>query len=491
MEISKIIKNCKIKEIYGDFNGIDIKKLCCDTSEVTENSMFFCLEGSTLDGHNFAQSAVNNGASVLVCERKLEIDIPQIIVDSTRKTMAQFASNFYGNPKEKLKIIGVTGTNGKTTTTYIIKSILENAGKKVGLIGTIGVVISDCDLPATLTTPDPINLHQIFATMVKNEVEYVVMEVSAHAIYYNKIFGINFEVGVLTNVTQDHLDFFGNFEAYLNTKKDFFNKKFCKINILNIDDYAGKEVYLSNQKKKELNIFCYGLKNPSDLFAFDIEYFVDKTKCVFNIDDNLIKIETKLVGQFNVYNAMAAAACCYCLGVDIDCIKISLKNMLPVPGRINVLPWSNNRAFVIDYAHTPDGLLNILSTVKSITKGKLICVFGCGGNRDALKRPIMGKIAMQNSDFTIITSDNPRFENPVKIMGQIEEGAKSIGLQYLCIENREKAIKTAAKMLKSGDVAVICGKGVENYLDIKGEKIPYCDFDVVKSIIKSENKING
>lgn len=487
VDVSVITKNCEIKSVKGNIKGLKISKLCCNTVDMGKDCMFFCLIGSAVDGHNFAQSAKNNGACVLVVEKFLDIDIPQILVRSVRQSMAEFASNFYGNPKEKLKIIGVTGTNGKTTTTYMIENILKTAGHKVGVIGTIGVDLGDKILPASLTTPDPIELHEIFKGMVDKGIEYVVMEVSAHAIFFDKIHNLEFCVGILTNVTQDHLDFFVKFDNYFNTKKCFFIKNFCNINILNIDDRLGKSLYLQNQIDNNLSIYTYGLNNPANIFAFDITYENDGTEFFLNIDDEIIKIKTSLIGEFNVYNAMAAAGCCHCLGIDLNDIKKGLCSMNYVPGRVNVLKTSTGKTFVIDYAHTPDGLLNILKTVKKISKGKIVCVFGCGGNRDALKRPEMGKIAMQHSDFVIITSDNPRFENPNDIIIQIENGAKTVGQHhYICVENRKNAILLAANMLKSGDTAVICGKGVENYLDVMGQKIPYSDFDVVNEIIEKE-----
>lgn len=486
VDIKQITKNCNIKSVKGEIKGLKIAKLCCNTDDVVQNSMFFCLIGNALDGHNFAQSAVDLGASVLVVERFLQIDIPQILVTSVRKAMAKFASNFYGNPKDKLCIIGVTGTNGKTTVTYMIENILKTAGKKVGVIGTIGIKFGDKIFDASLTTPDPIDLHRVFADMVKKGIEFVVMEVSAHAIYYEKIYSINFSVGILTNVTHDHLDFFGSFNKYFDTKRRFFTENFCKTIILNIDDKLGNDLFFKNDKCKNLLKFSYGLKNKANFFAFNIKFENCKTEYILKIVNDEISISTKLIGEFNIYNTMAAAGCCHGLGIKSKDIETGINTMDFVPGRVNVLKTKTNKMFVVDYAHTPDGLINVLKTVRGISKGKVVCVFGCGGNRDALKRPEMGKIAVLNSDFVIITSDNPRFENPRNIIDQIKKGASEVADNFTCVENRKDAIKLAYNMIKSGDFVVICGKGVENYMDIMGKKIPYSDFDVIREIIEME-----
>lgn len=487
MNVLSVIKNFKIEKIVGKIDDIEITNLCCDTSKAKQGSMFFCLVGKSDDGHNYAQKVFELGAKILVVERILDVNIPQILVENARKAMAFFASNFYDNPQNGLKLIGVTGTNGKTTCTYIIKNILKNAGQKVGVIGTIGVEIDDEKYPATLTTPDPIELYETFRKMVDSGVTTVAMEVSAHAIYLDKISFLNFDVGILTNVTQDHLDFFGTFDSYINTKMQFFKQNFCRCCIINSDDAAGQELIFENENDNlGLKIYSYGINNPSDAFCFDEKYQIDKTEFMLNINDELCKINTKLIGKFNVYNALASALCCYCLGAGMDAIKVGLLKMDYVKGRINVLKTTSGKNFVIDYAHTPDGLLNVLKAVRQVLVGKMICVFGCGGNRDALKRPIMGKIAAEYSDFTILTNDNPRFEKPMDIISEIEKGVKPVTSNYLCVENREKAIEVAFSMLKKGDVAVICGKGAENYMDIMGEKLPYSDFEVVGKIIKNE-----
>ncbi len=481
MEISELLKNQKVVKLVGDFGGLNVESLAFNTKNISQNCMFFCLRGTVNDGHNFAKTAKDCGAKVLVVERALEVDIPQIVVENTRSALSLMAGNFYGNPRNKLKVIGVTGTNGKTTTTYMIQSILKNAGYKVGVIGTIGVVIDDVKLPAHLTTPDPIELHSLFAQMVNKKVDYVVMEVSAHAIKLDKMFGTICDVGILTNITQDHLDFFKTFENYKQTKLDFISSKFVNQAVVNIDDEMVRNFVIENHKNpRSVNIFSYGLNNPCDTFAVEYKCSLKGTHYYLNLFDEVLEINTSLIGEFNLYNALASATACKILGIDTTSIKCGLENMEEVPGRFNVLNLGKDRFAVVDYAHTPDGLKNILTSVRQISNGKIISVFGCGGNRDSSKRCIMGKISGSLADFTIITSDNPRLEKPSEIIEQIESGVKEVSLNYLCVEDRKKAISFALSKLKKGDVAVISGKGAENYIDIGGVKYHYSDFETIE-----------
>ncbi len=480
MKIEQIIGDEKIVRIVGDFSNIDITNLSCDTKEIINGTLFFCLKGNKVDGHNYAQNAKELGAVALVVEKLLEVDLPQVVVESSRYSMAIFAGNFYKNPRNKLKLIGITGTNGKTTSTYMIQSILKDAGYKVGVIGTIGIMINDICLPATLTTPDPIQLHKIFSQMVENDVNIVVMEVSAHAIALNKMAGIKCDVGILTNVTQDHLDFFKTFSNYAKIKESFISNKFCEIGVVNLDDKIGKQIVLKNMaNKNNFEILSYGLHSPSHIFAVDTKYSMEGTTYHINLFDEIYKVNTKLIGEFNLLNALGAATACKALGIKNQIIIKGLEDMDFVPGRFNVINLGDNKSVIIDYAHTPDGLQNILSATRMVTKGKIISVFGCGGNRDTSKRPIMGKISAELADFSILTSDNPRLEKPELIIQDIEQGVKSQTENYLCITDRKQAISYAISILKEGDVAVISGKGAENYLDICGVKYPYSDFETV------------
>ncbi len=478
MLLSKLLEGVQVKN-YIDKKDVDIKSICLSTKDVKNDCLFFCLSGTQFDGHEFAEIAKQKGAKAIICERPLETDITQIVVEDSRIAMALIASNFYDNPTKKFKLIGITGTNGKTTTTYYIKNILEKAGFKVGVIGTIGTVIGDEKYPATLTTPDPIELYKIFNEMAKKNAQYVVMEVSAHAIYWNKIFGIKFDVGVLTNITQDHLDFFETFDKYKKVKQSFLNSEHCKNVVVNIDDEAGRELALSDEK-----VFSYGLHNPCDVFAFDYSFSFSGTEYGLNMFDDVEIIKTTQIGKFNLYNALCAATVCKVLGIDKKHIINGLETLSSVAGRINVLNLGGGKIAIIDYAHTPDGLKNILQTVREVCSGKVVSLFGCGGNRDKTKRSIMGEISAFFADYTIITSDNPRFENPQDIICEIENGVKKLTQKYICIEDRKKAINYGLKMLKENDCLVVCGKGAENYIDACGVKTYYSDYET----IEKENK---
>lgn len=469
MKLDLLFKNIKIKNDISKFKDIDISSLSVNAQNKMENGLFFCYKGIH-DGYNLIDEAISNGACAIVVDKIIDKNVNQILVDDVRKCIGLVAKSFYGT--ENVKVIGVTGTNGKTTTTFIIKSILEHANKKVGVIGTNGIYFCDKFLPAKLTTPDPIDLHEIFSIMKKGKVDYIIMEVSAHAIYLEKIAGIDFVCKILTNVSQDHLDFFKNMKQYQDTKLSFFNKH--DLMVINADDDCGQMLL-----KKFENAISYGINNPSD--AFCIEITKDCLGYVMNISDNVIKLKTHLYGIFNVYNALASAVCCYYLGISIDDIKSGIESTKSIEGRFNVISHYNKK-IIIDFAHTPNGLENVLKTARKLTDGKLICVFGCGGDRDKSKRAVMGAVAEKYADYSFVTSDNPRFEEPSQIIKQILEGFNKTN--YYAVEDRALAIKIAISSLKENDTLIICGKGGENYMDIKGEKLPYSDFEVVKNFIK-------
>lgn len=480
MQAKQLFNGLNIKNKFDDKN-INIYGITINSDNVKQNYAYICINGTKVDGHKFAQKAKEKGASCLIVEKLLDIDIPQILVEDTRSATGIIASNFYGNPRKNFKLIGITGTNGKTTSTYMIKNIMECAGKKVGVIGTIGVVIGDKHFSNALTTPDPIELHKIFRQMADENVDVVVMEVSAHAIALQKINGLKFDVGILTNVTQDHLDFFGTFENYAKTKSDFIKPKYCKVGVVNNDDKIGKNIDFAMQNCKR-DDFCVKSFGLTDAYAMadNIKFDINGSQYNLKIGDKNTQIDTKLIGKFNVYNAISSALACYELGVDLETIKRGLDDMDFVSGRINVIRLENGASVVIDYAHTPDGLQNILESVKEVSKGKVFCVFGCGGNRDSTKRPIMGEISGKIADFSILTSDNPRLERPEAIISDIEKGISKVTNQYVCITDRTMAINYVLRELKPNDVAVIAGKGAEDYLDIGGKKLHYSDFEAVE-----------
>ena len=461
-------------KVYGNLET-EISSISFSSKNVKKNSLFVCLKGENFDGHNFVEEAIKQGASAILTERKLDFAIPQIVCKNSRKGFAEICARFYGEPQKKLKLIGITGTNGKTTTSHIIKKILETAGKKVGLIGTQGSRIGNRKIRTNLTTPDPDELFLTLKKMADKNVEYVVMEVSAHALALNKIYGLCFEIGILTNITEDHLDFFKNMQAYEDAKISFFNSNFIKSAVVNIDD----EKIRKNLNKINVPIVTYGLKNPSDVFALDIVKSLDGTSFVVNYFDNVISLQTCLVGEFNVYNILAGICACALLGVyGNPTIQAFKKIVLPL-GRFNVFNLKDDLCVVIDYAHTPDGMKNVLKTIKEVDNRKLICVFGCGGNREQQKRAIMGEIAENFADFVVLTNDNPRFEVPEKIIADIESGMKKTN--HICIADRKEATKYALKISGGEAIIALLGKGDETMQEINGEKYPYNDFEEIKN----------
>ena len=472
MKLKDLLKDIKVKNDISKIQDMDITNLSTHAQDDLTGCLFFCYSGSH-DAFTMAQKAQENGALVIVCDRLYDINVAKILVDDVRQAMATMAQTFYDT--KDVKVIGVTGTNGKTTTSFIIKDILSSAGKKVGLIGTNGIYYKDNFLPAKLTTPDVLDLHQIFSIMQKGGVDYIVMEVSAHAIALKKVLGVDFVCKILTNVSQDHLDYFKTLEEYKKVKQSFFDNS-QDLMVINADDEVGQSIL-----SKYDSAISYGINCPSDSFCIDINS--DATQYVMNICDNVIKIKAHLYGLFNVYNCLAAATCCYFLGISIDQIQSALCNVCEVEGRFNVIKH-NDKTIIIDFAHTPDGLENVLKTAKKLCKNKLICVFGCGGDRDKSKRRLMGAVAEKYCDYCFITSDNPRFEKPESIIEDIQKGFN--GKNYYVAVDRKIAISLAIKYLKDGDVLIICGKGGENYIDIKGEKLPYSDFESVKEILKGQ-----
>lgn len=473
MNLENLIKNLEAK-VIGETN-IDILDITYNSKKVKKGSLFVCLCGENSDGHDFAKDAERNGAAAILCEKQVQVKIPQIIVSSTRKALSKVFSCFYDNPQNKLKIIGLTGTNGKTTTSFLIKSILEESGKKVGLIGTQGAFIGKQFFQTGLTTPDPQLLFKLLKQMVDFGVEYVVMEVSAHALALDKTEGIIFEVGVLTNLTQDHLDFFKTMENYQRAKFKLFEENKIKSAVLNFDDEFGRKL----AETITVPFLSYSLNNPSDVFAAKIGNRNGKNKFIVNILDNVFDVESNLIGEFNIYNSLAAASVAAMLGCSTKQIKNGLEKLLGVEGRLNRFNLSNGVVAFIDFAHTPDGIEQALNAIRELKFKQIITVFGCSGNRDKDKRHKMGQIAEKLSDYVVLTTDNPRFENPELILDDIEIGMEKTA--HTRFVSREQAIEFALTLAKKGDCVAILGKGAETYQDINGVNVPYSDFEVVKN----------
>lgn len=476
MELKKLIKNLAVKEIKGDIL-LDIKDIKNDSNYITKNALYICIKGEDFDGHDFIRQAERFGAVAIVSERVLDTSLTQIIVEDSRTAMSLIASNFYGRPADKLRIIGVTGTNGKTTTAHLIKRIMDKAGCKCGVIGTLGIFYDGIEIEPSLTTPDPLELHRIFADMLKHGITDVVMEVSAHALALKKLEGIKFHVGIFTNFTRDHLDFFGDMESYKRAKKEFFKPNRCNYILSNSDDCLGVDI-INNCD----NVISYGIENPADVFAIKIKERNNGTNFVINLFDCIFDVEVNLIGRFNVYNALAAVSACTLSGVTTELAVSGLNGTNNVSGRMELV-CDKGYSVYVDYAHTPDGLEKALNVLKPLTKNKLICVFGCGGNRDKGKREKMGKISGELADFTVITSDNPRYEEPMEIIQDIERGILQNTKNYILVQDRKDGILYALNLARQGDTVLIAGKGSEKYQEILGIKHLFNDKDTVRELL--------
>ena len=474
-------------DIETDITGIE-----CDSQKIQPGFIFVAIKGNDFDGHDYIEDAVRKGAKAVVIEegcdlKKVRIasDTVLIMAPDTRIAVAKMACNFYGNPSNKFRLIGVTGTKGKTTTTFMIKDILVKEGRNVGLIGTLGTYINDKKvLENDRTTPESIDLQKIFAKMVEQKVEYVVMEVSSQSIKSHRIDGCKFDIVAFTNLSEDHISEkeHSSLEDYFNSKKRLF--EMCRVGFTNADDIYG--VKILNQFP-ENDITTYGIDNFSHVMARDITVSNQYADFRAKLADRNERIKVGIPGRYSVYNALLAIAITKKLGVSAQAIKESLES-IKVPGRNEMVENKKEIPIIIDYAHTPNSLKNILETVKKYTPGRLICVFGCGGDRDKAKRPIMGDIATSIADLTIITSDNPRTEEPESIIKDIEAGITKKNANYKTIVDRKEAIKEAINIANKRDCIILAGKGHEIYQEINGKKEPFDERKIVKEIINRKKQ---
>lgn len=455
----------------------EVTGLVCDSRKVKKGDLYFCLPGLRVDGHNFAKAAADAGAAALVVERKLPVDLPQVLVEDARAAMSYMAQCFYGYPAGEMHGVGITGTKGKTTTSFLVRAIARHAGHKVGLMGTVCTYIGEEEEPASLTTPDPIDVQSLLRRMKDAGCDFYVMEVSAHALDLRKLVGMKFDQGIFTNFSQDHLDYFGTMETYRRAKEKFFDPFYIGHAVVNADDEAGK--YMLGR----VPATTYGVSAPADAYANEIEILESGVSYRLHWKDVVLPLHLHISGIFNVYNSMAAAVACLEMGISPENVKAGLESVTVVPGRIEPLPTHTPYRVILDYAHSPASLESILKTIRQFTRGRLICVFGCGGGRDKEKRPIMGEISGRLADFSVLTSDNPRLEDPMDILRAIEEGIKRTTGPYVVIENRREAIRYAMQMGQPGDVIVLAGKGHETYQDIGGQKHPFDEKVVVREIL--------
>ncbi len=477
MTLSRLLENVNITHVQGNID-IKISGISFNSAEVKPGDVFVCIKGFKTDGHNYAQDALKKGAVAVVAQENIQDTAATVVlVEDTRRALAYMAAVFYDYPYKSFRLIGITGTNGKTTTTYLLKAILEKKGKKVGLIGTNQNMIGNEIIPSHHTTPDSLELMKLFRYMADEGAEYVVMEVSSHSLALDRVAACEFDVGAFTNVTQDHLDFHKTMDEYIAAKSQLFTM--CRVGVLNLDDEACTKMEGNNR----CDFVKYSTQKKDGMFAENIEYSADGIAFDLCYRHEKVKIELSIPGKFSVYNALTAAGCSVASGFSLRDVAEGLKSAKGVKGRIEVVKTNTDYTVIIDYAHTPDGLMNILNAIRDFAKGRIITLFGCGGDRDKTKRPQMGKIAGELSDFCIITSDNPRSEEPMDIICDIKAGIDETDCKYKVIENRFEAIEYALDNAKTDDIILLAGKGHETYQILKDRTIVFDEREIVGKLI--------
>lgn len=483
MKLKDILKDIELIEATADMES-EISGISYDSRATAAGELFTAISGFASDGHRFIPMAVEKGAAAVMCEKIPEGDVPYILVKDTRYALAIASRNYFGDPAGKMCMIGVTGTNGKTTSTYLIKHVLEHClGAKVGLIGTNANMIGDEEFQTERTTPESYELQRLFREMYDAGCTHVVMEVSSHSLVLSRVAGITYDVGLFTNLTRDHLDFHGSMEEYARAKALLFSQ--CRAGVVNYDD-PYRDVML---RGAACPMFSFSANsNDADLVAKDIKLLPDRVRFCAVGTGEIERIELGIPGRFSVYNALGVIAAMRQLGISLeDCAK-ALSSASGVKGRVETVPTDGDYTIVIDYSHTPDSLENILLTVREATEGRVVVLFGCGGDRDRTKRPIMGEIGTRLSDFAILTSDNPRTEKPEAIIEEILSGIKVGRDRYIAITDREKAIEYAIENHRSGDIIVLAGKGHETYQEINHEKHHMDEREIVARIIKERQR---
>ncbi len=477
-------------EVQGN-RDLPVRGLAYHTERVEPGFLFFCLEGTRFDGHDFIHQAIQAGAIAIVMEKNVEVrGATKILVPHVRTVMAAFAQLFYGNPSENMRLIGVTGTNGKTTTTHLIEAIAASQGRMTGLLGTIQYKIAGKSFPVLATTPEAPDLQKMLWTMRETDVDYVVMEVSSHALELSRVSGCDFDIAVLTNVTADHLDFHGEFTRYLSAKGKLFAQlggSFLKhatprYAVINADDKNASFF----QRQATTQWITYGMHQPAVVSARNIVIRNEGVSFQLISPWGEAAFSLKLTGNFSVYNALAASTVGLLEGVPLPAIKEVLENIEGIPGRFEKIDRGQDFLVIIDYAHTPDGLENVLQAARGFAGGKIITVFGCGGERDRAKRPVMGRIAGHYSDYCILTSDNPRGEDPWQIIHEVQVGLqeeKAFGSGYAVQADRREAIKLAVELARPGDIVIIAGKGHEDYQIFADYTVPFSDREVASEMI--------
>jgi UDP-N-acetylmuramoyl-L-alanyl-D-glutamate--2,6-diaminopimelate ligase len=487
MKLSELITNLEVKEVFGDLN-LDIKGIYYDSRKIKRDFLFICIRGFTFDGHHFIAEAINKGAIALVVEKEINLrpGITVIKVKDSRKALAILANQFYGFPSSKLKLIGVTGTNGKTTITYMLRIILQEAGYKTGLLGTAQNIIGDNIVSSHMTTMESVDLQKALQEMVEKKNNYAVMEVSSHALQLSRVEGCNFDIAIFSNISREHFEIHKNFSNYLEAKKKLFlslnkSKKeaYKKFAIINIDEEYSKNFIDCN----EVNLITYGIKKESNVRAKNIEMDIKNSSFIVETPIGDTKIVLNFSGVYNIYNALAAIAASISQGIPLNIISQALGKFYGAPGRYKMIEYGQNYTIIIDFAHNYHGLGNILQNLHHYASRNIITVFGHGGEKYNKVRVTIGEVIGKYSDYVVITADNPKSEDPVKIAKEIEKGVKKTNKEYIIITDRAEAIKHALGKAKEGDIVLIAGKGPENEQIYKNKILHYNDEEVVRKIL--------
>jgi len=491
MDIDNLLKELNHNGYSGKVD-IEIKGITNDSKKVKSGDIFVAIKGYTNDGHNFIENALANGASAVLCDHVPENVKDKgnfIVVENPRQSMAVAANIIYGRPSERMNIVGVTGTNGKTSTTYLLKGIYDYLGEKSGIVGTMGVLIEGEKIKVDNTTPEAVDLQKYFSKMVERDIKQCFIEVSSHALELNRVDNISIDVGIFTNLTRDHLDFHKTMENYYQAKKKLFH--ITKINnIINVDDEYGARLY-KELKEEGVSAVSIGIANAADIKAGNLVTTMRGTDFELTIDGSVKKVHVNTPGKFSVLNALGSLGAAWSLGINIDDIIEALDKIKGVTGRFEMLENKLDCIIILDFAHTPDGLQKVMETIDEFAEGRKIVMFGAGGERDLSRRAPMGEIAGKYCDLSILTSDNPRFEDPYEICLEIAEGVKKYNGKYEIIIERDKAIYYAIDKSKSKDVILLAGKSTEPYQDMGTEKVPYDEGTIAKNAIKDVERKRG
>lgn len=485
MKLSELISILPFVDKPSEYKDIEILEIETDSRKVKPGSLFICIRGFQTDGHLYVNQAIDNGARAVIAEENIPVEVPLIKVTDSTRTLAQLVNKFYCYPTLEFPLIGITGTNGKTTVSYLLDAIYKVYGKKTGVIGTIQTKLGDEVYKTNNTTPDALALQRLFKQMNDKEIEQVIMEVSSHALDLGRVYGCDFDTVIFTNLSQDHLDYHGNEWKYFYAKSLLFSRlgntynQKDKFAVINADDCYAKEL----RKTTAQSVITYGIKNKADIMAEDIQLFSEQT--IFRLKTPLgtVKITSRLIGKFNVYNMLAASAAAIINGIPLHVVEQAFKHIRAIHGRFETVQADQGYTVIVDYAHTPDALRNVLETAGGLTTGKVYLVIGCGGDRDQTKRSKMGMIAVQHADHTIFTSDNPRTENPQDILSDMTSGLHTQAMKFEIEEDRKHAIEKVISYAMPDDIVVIAGKGHETYQEIAGKKIHFDDRSIARNAI--------